>query len=81
MATMKIKKAIWLKLSLVKTKDNEGKVIAVNAKTIQFLLRESTWLLSIQNQVWLTSRVVSFIRKHLSMFQTLCSFTMEKLHV
>lgn len=43
MASLKIKKGDTVKVIAGKDKDKEGKVIAVNKKTILYLLKVSIW--------------------------------------
>lgn len=51
MATSKIKKGDLVRVIAGKDKDKEGKVLSVNKKIIQYSLKVSTWLQSIQNLV------------------------------
>ena len=68
MATSKIKKGDTVKVIAGKDKGKEGKVLSVNAKN-----HTAIRLQSMQSQVRLTHRVVSFSRLLLSIFQTLCT--------
>lgn len=48
MATSKIKKGDLVRVIAGKDKDKEGKVLSVNKKIIQYSLKVSIWLQSIQ---------------------------------
>lgn len=63
MATMKIKKGDLVKVIAGKDINNEGKVIAVNAKNNTLLVEGINMVTKHTNQVCQISRAVSFIRR------------------